>query len=118
MSTSITAITAREIIDSRGNPTVEVDVRLACGAFGRAAVPSGASTGEHEALELRDGAAPAKSLPKGIDGKKRYLGKGVQSAVNNVKTVIAPVLAGMDACDQITIDRTRLALDGTKTKSK
>ncbi|HOY53322.1 MAG TPA: phosphopyruvate hydratase [Opitutaceae bacterium] len=118
MSTSITAITAREIIDSRGNPTVEVDVRLACGAFGRAAVPSGASTGEHEAIELRDASAPAKSLPKGIDGKKRYLGKGVQAAVNNVKSVIAPVLSGMDACDQITIDRTMLALDGTKTKSK
>ena len=70
MSTSITAITAREIIDSRGNPTVEVDVRLACGAFGRAAVPSGASTGEHEAIELRDASAPAKSLPKGIDGNR------------------------------------------------
>ena len=118
MNTTITAITAREIIDSRGNPTVEVDVRLACGALGRAAVPSGASTGEHEALELRDSAAPVKMLPKGIDGKKRYLGKGVQAAVNNVKAVIAPALVGFDACDQIGADRLMLKLDGTKTKSK
>ena len=118
MNTTITAITAREIIDSRGNPTVEVDVKLACGAFGRAAVPSGASTGEHEAIELRDSAAPAKMLPKGIDGKKRFGGKGVQAAVNNVKTVIAPVLVGLDACDQIGADRLMIQLDGTKTKSK
>jgi enolase len=118
MNTTITAITAREIIDSRGNPTVEVDVKLACGALGRAAVPSGASTGEHEALELRDSAAPAKMLPKGIDGKKRFLGKGVQAAVNNVKTVISPVLVGFDACDQIGADRLMIQLDGTKTKSK
>ncbi len=118
MSTTITAITAREIIDSRGNPTVEVDVKLACGAFGRAAVPSGASTGEHEAHELRDSSAPVKSLPKGIDGKKRFLGKGVQAAVGNVKSVIAPVIVGMDACDQISVDRAMIALDGTSTKSK
>ena len=106
MNTSIASITAREIIDSRGNPTVEVDVRLASGALGRAAVPSGASTGEHEALELRDG------------DKKRYGGKGVQNAVANVKSKLAPALVGWDACDQVGIDRTMIALDGTKTKSK
>jgi enolase len=118
MNTTITAITAREIIDSRGNPTVEVDVKLSSGALGRAAVPSGASTGEHEALELRDGTLTAKQLPKGVDGKKRYLGKGVLAAVNNVKSVIAPALVGFDACDQVTVDRTMLKLDGTSTKSK
>lgn len=118
MSTTITNVIAREIIDSRGNPTVEVDVKLACGAMGRAAVPSGASTGENEAIELRDSAAPAKSLPKGIDGKKRYLGKGVQAAVNNVKTIIAPAVVGMDACNQIGVDHLMLKLDGTKTKAK
>ncbi len=106
MNTTISAITAREIIDSRGNPTVEVDVRLAGGTLGRAAVPSGASTGEHEAIELRDG------------DKKRYLGKGVQNAVANVKAKIAPTLIGADACDQIGIDRAMLKLDGTSTKSK
>ncbi|HUR56116.1 MAG TPA: phosphopyruvate hydratase, partial [Opitutaceae bacterium] len=106
MNTTISAITAREIIDSRGNPTVEVDVRLAGGALGRAAVPSGASTGEHEAIELRDG------------DKKRYLGKGVQNAVANVKAKIAPTLIGADACDQIGVDRAMLKLDGTSTKSK
>src|SRR5207302_2860675 len=93
MNTNITAITAREIIDSRGNPTVEVDVRLASGALGRAAVPSGASTGEHEALELRDG------------DKARYLGKGTLKAVANVKTKIAPALIGFDALDQVGVDR-------------
>ncbi|MFT3828807.1 MAG: phosphopyruvate hydratase [Opitutaceae bacterium] len=118
MSTTITNVIAREIIDSRGNPTVEVDVKLSCGALGRAAVPSGASTGENEAIELRDSSAPAKSLPKGIDGKKRYLGKGVQAAVNNVKTVIAPAVVGMDAIDQTGVDRLMLRLDGTKTKAK
>jgi len=118
MSTTITNVIAREIIDSRGNPTVEVDVKLSCGALGRAAVPSGASTGENEAIELRDSSAPAKSLPKGIDGKKRFLGKGVQAAVNNVKTVIAPAIIGMDSIDQIGIDRTMIKLDGTKTKAK
>jgi enolase len=106
MNTTITALTAREILDSRGNPTIEVDVQLACGALGRAAVPSGASTGEHEALELRDG------------DKKRYLGKGVQKAVANVKGKIAPVLFGFDALDQIGVDRAMIKLDGTKTKSK
>ncbi len=106
MNTSIASITAREIIDSRGNPTVEVDVRLASGAFGRAAVPSGASTGEFEAIELRDG------------DKKRYSGKGVLNAVANVKSKIAPSLIGFDACDQVSIDRTMIALDGTKNKSK
>ena len=106
MNTSISAITAREIIDSRGNPTIEVDVKLACGAFGRAAVPSGASTGEHEALELRDG------------DKGRYGGKGVQKAVANVKAAIAPLLIGHEACDQVGVDRAMLKLDGTKTKSK
>jgi len=118
MNTTITAITAREIIDSRGNPTVEVDVKLADGTLGRAAVPSGASTGEHEALELRDGTLPAKALPKGINGKSRYLGKGVLGAVGNVKGIIAPSLIGFDACDQVGIDRAMLKLDGTKTKSK
>jgi enolase len=118
MSTIITEIKAREIIDSRGNPTVEVDVKLASGVVGRAAVPSGASTGEHEAHELRDSSAPAKTLPKGIDGKKRYLGKGVQAAVNNVKTVIAPALLGMSALDQTAIDALMVQIDGTKTKSK
>ena len=106
MNTTITAITAREIMDSRGNPTIEVDVRLASGHLGRAAVPSGASTGEHEAIELRDG------------DKKRYGGKGVLTAVANVKTKIAPVLVGQDATDQVGIDRAMIALDGTPTKSK
>jgi enolase len=106
MNTSITAITAREIIDSRGNPTVEVDVRLASGHLGRAAVPSGASTGEHEAIELRDG------------DKARYLGKGTLKAVANVKSKIAPTLIGYDAQDQLGVDRAMLKLDGTSTKSK
>lgn len=105
MST-IVDIQAREILDSRGNPTVEVDVFLAGGAVGRAAVPSGASTGEHEALELRDGDA------------KRYLGKGVSKAVKNITDKILPELAGIDAFDQLTVDRTMLDLDGTETKSK
>jgi enolase len=99
-------IQAREIIDSRGNPTVEVDVILAGGAVGRAAVPSGASTGEHEALELRDGDA------------KRYSGKGVSKAVKNVTDKILPALEGVDAFDQLTVDRIMLELDGTETKSK
>ncbi len=104
-STTITAITAREIIDSRGNPTIEVDVTLAGGGFGRAAVPSGASTGEHEALELRDGE------------KGRFGGKGVRKAVANVKAKIAPALIGWDATDQVGVDRAMLKLDGTRTKS-
>ena len=102
----IESIHAREILDSRGNPTIEVDVTLECGAFGRAAVPSGASTGENEALELRDG------------DKKRYLGKGVLKAVENVNKVIAPALKGESALDQRGIDCKMIALDGTKTKSK
>ena len=105
MST-IVDIEAREILDSRGNPTVEVDVVLAGGAMGRAAVPSGASTGEHEALELRDA------------DSKRYLGKGVSKAVNNVVQKIFPELEGMDALDQLAVDRAMLELDGTETKSK
>ena len=104
--TKITQIQAREILDSRGNPTIEVDVQLECGAFGRAAVPSGASTGEHEALELRDG------------DKSRYLGKGVLKAVSNVNTTIAKALTGFDALDQVAVDQAMIALDGTPTKSK
>lgn len=99
-------IQAREVLDSRGNPTVEVDVTLQGGAVGRAAVPSGASTGEHEAIELRDG------------DKKRFLGKGVTKAVKNVTEKIAPELQGLDALDQLTVDKTMLELDGTETKSK
>src|ERR1700677_2303731 len=106
MSTKIVSIHGREIIDSRGNPTVEADVRLEGGAIGRGAVPSGASTGEHEAIELRDG------------DKTRFLGKGVQKAVKNVTEKILPELEGLDALDQLTVDRTMLELDGTETKSK
>lgn len=102
----IVKVTGREVLDSRGNPTVEVDVTLASGVIGRAAVPSGASTGENEAIELRDG------------DKKRYLGKGVLKAVANVNDVIAPALIGMSALDQRAIDLKMIALDGTKTKSK
>ena len=102
----IEKIVAREILDSRGNPTVEVDVTLECGVMGRASVPSGASTGEHEALELRDG------------DKKRYGGKGTLKAVENVNKIIAPKIVGMSALDQRAIDHKMLALDGTKTKSK
>src|SRR5438093_3656298 len=105
MST-IVDIQAREILDSRGNPTVEVDVMLDDGAAGRAAVPSGASTGEHEALELRDG------------DKQRYLGKGVAKAVRNVTEKIRPALRGQEASDQLAVDRIMLELDGTETKSK
>jgi enolase len=97
---------AREILDSRGNPTVEAEVILVDGEIGRAAVPSGASTGAHEAVELRDG------------DKRRYLGKGVLKAVNNVNDIIAPELEGLDALDQADIDRTLIELDGTATKSK
>lgn len=102
----IEKITGREILDSRGNPTVEVDILLESGVMGRASVPSGASTGENEALELRDG------------DKNRYGGKGVLKAVENINTIIAPALKGMSALDQIGIDHAMLALDGTKTKSK
>src|SRR5215471_9711560 len=99
-------IRAREILDSRGNPTVEVDVILAGGAVGRAAVPSGASTGEHEAIELRDG------------DKNRFLGKGVSKAVKNITSKILPALRGVDSLDQLTVDGIMLDLDGTETKSK
>ena len=102
----IESIVAREILDSRGNPTVEVDITLESGIVGRAAVPSGASTGEHEAVELRDG------------DKSRYLGKGVQKAVVNVNTKIAPKLIGWDCRDQVGIDGLMIALDGTETKGK
>jgi enolase len=103
---TITAVKAREILDSRGNPTIEVDCRLAGGALGRAAIPSGASTGEHEALELRDGDAG------------RYQGKGVQKAVRNVAETIAPAILGMEAFDQLAVDRAMIELDGTPTKSR
>jgi len=106
MPTNIVHVKGRQILDSRGNPTVEADVRLAGGAMGRAAVPSGASTGEHEALELRDADAT------------RYLGKGVLKAVANINTQIAPAIAGMDAADQQALDQKMIALDGTPTKSK
>ncbi len=106
MTTDIIDINAREILDSRGNPTLEVDVVLASGIVGRAAVPSGASTGEHEAHELRDG------------DKDRYLGKGVSQAVDNVHNLILPDLEGYDACDQVAIDKAMIALDGTKNKGK
>jgi enolase len=102
----IATIHAREILDSRGNPTIEVEVTLASGFVGRAAVPSGASTGENEAIELRDG------------DKKRYLGKGVLKAVDNVNSIIAKELIGMNASDQVAIDKKMIKLDGTKTKSK
>jgi len=117
-SSTIVDIKAREILDSRGNPTVEVDVVLESGLVGRAAVPSGASTGTHEALELRDASVPAKAFAKGVDPKSRYNGKGVLKAVANVNDVIAPELAGFDTTDQLGIDRAMLALDGTSTKSK
>jgi len=100
----IESILAREILDSRGNPTVEVDVTLECGAVGRASVPSGASTGEYEAIELRDG------------DMKRYLGKGVEKAVANVNEKIAPALLGHSALDQVWVDQRMLALDGTENK--
>ena len=99
-------VTAREILDSRGNPTVECDVILESGAAGRASVPSGASTGEHEALELRDG------------GRKRYLGKGVLKAVSNVIEEIGPAIEGMEATEQVRVDREMIDLDGTETKSR
>jgi enolase len=102
----IESVRAREILDSRGNPTVEVEIKLSDGAMGRAAVPSGASTGVHEALELRDG------------DKKRYGGKGVLKAVENVNGPLAKALAGMDATDQAAVDKTMLELDGTPNKNK
>ncbi|PIU51666.1 phosphopyruvate hydratase, partial [Candidatus Desantisbacteria bacterium CG07_land_8_20_14_0_80_39_15] len=102
----IVKVKAREILDSRGNPTVEVDVILDNGTIGRAAVPCGASTGEHEAIELRDG------------DKNRYLGKGVMKAVHNVNTVIAQKIKGMDSSKQEKIDQAMLELDGTENKSR
>ncbi len=104
--TEIIGVQAREILDSRGNPTVEVEVALEGGGFGRAAVPSGASTGEHEALELRDG------------DKKRYLGKGVEKAIGHVHHELQGVVVGLDALDQATVDRAMIEADGTDTKSK
>ena len=104
--TTIVDIQAREILDSRGNPTVEADVFLENGSLGRAAVPSGASTGENEAIELRDG------------DKKRYLGKGVQKAVKNINNKVRHILLGLDATDQLAVDGAMLALDGTPTKAK
>ena len=103
---NIVYVEAREILDSRGNPTVEVEVELEDGTIGRAAVPSGASTGEHEAVELRDG------------DKGRYLGKGVLKAVNNVNEIIGPELEGLDSLNQVDIDRTMIELDGTENKGK
>src|SRR5271155_68434 len=106
MSTKIVSVHGRQILDSRGNPTVEADVRLEGGAFGRAAVPSGASTGEHEAIELRDG------------DKSHYLGKGVLKAVGHVNAEIAQAVSGMDAADQRALDRRMIEADGTPNKSK
>src|ERR1044071_1677864 len=102
----ISEILARQILDSRGNPTVEVDVLTDEGALGRAAVPSGASTGAHEAVELRDG------------DKKKYLGKGTLKAVKNVNDIIAPALLGNDVADQTGIDQLMIELDGTPNKAK
>src|ERR1700683_3973007 len=106
MSTRIAKVHARQILDSRGNPTVEADVELDGGILGRAAVPSGASTGEHEALELRDG------------DKSRYGGKGVLKAVGNINGAIAKAVAGFDAGDQKGLDQKMIELDGTPTKGK
>src|SRR6195256_1513516 len=106
MSTKITKVHARQVIDSRGNPTVEADVILDGGALGRAAVPSGASTGQHEALELRDG------------DKSKYLGKGVLRAVANANTEIAKAVVGLDAADQRALDKRLIDLDGTPAKSR
>src|SRR5712692_7340432 len=103
---TITKVIGREILDSRGNPTVEADVYLADGTVGRAAVPSGASTGEHEAVELRD------------NDKGRYLGKGTLRAAENISKHISPALASLDAADQTLVDRTMLKLDGTPNKGK
>ena len=106
MSVKIVAVHGRQILDSRGNPTVEADVRLEDGALGRAAVPSGASTGEHEAIELRDG------------DKHHYLGKGVLKAVAHINTAIANAVTGMDATDQRARDRRMMEVDGTPKKTK
>jgi len=116
--TTLLDIRAREIIDSRGAPTVEVDVELDDGVIGRASVPSGASTGANEALELRDSDVSTDELPKGTKPKKRHAGKGVLKAVDNVENVIAPELIGADASDQPAIDRLMRSLDGTDNKGK
>src|SRR3984885_8237926 len=102
----IVKVIAREILDSRGNPTVEAEIHLADGTIGRAAVPSGASTGEHEAVELRD------------NDKSRYLGKGTKKAAENISKSISPALVGLDAADQTLVDQTMLKLDGTPNKGK
>src|SRR5688500_11410558 len=104
--TEIVKVVGREILDSRGNPTVEADVLLADGSLGRAAVPSGASTGEHEAVELRDG------------DKKRYLGKGTRKAAANITAELGPAIAGMEATEQASIDRKMIELDGTPNKGR
>ncbi|HET8883680.1 MAG TPA: phosphopyruvate hydratase, partial [Solimonas sp.] len=113
----IVKVTALEIIDSRGNPTVEAEVELESGAVGRAAAPSGASTGTREAVELRDGAAAVK---KGTKAPKhpRYLGKGVKKAVANVEGALARVVTGLDAQEQAVVDQAMIAADGTHNKSK
>ena len=103
---AIRKVTGRQIVDSRGNPTVEVDVVLESGAQGRAAVPSGASTGEKEAIELRDG------------DRKRWMGKGVSKAVGNISKLICPRVLGMEAFDQVAVDRAMIELDGTRTKAR
>ena len=115
--TQIVDIKAREILDSRGNPTVEVDVALACGAVGRAAVPSGASTGTYEAHELRDSDVASRQLPKGVDGRRRYNGKGVLRAVANVNEELASLLVGEDSLDQVGIDTAMIARGG-KNKAR
>ena len=117
-TTRIAKLRAREIIDSRGNPTVEADVELEGGAIGRAAVPSGASTGAHEAIELRDGSIPAERLPKGSNWRGRYCGKGVLKAVDNIHRVIGPLLIGLDSTDQGAIDTAMIQEDGTANKGK
>src|SRR5512146_607669 len=106
MKTTITDVWAREILDSRGNPTIEVDVTIEDGTIGRAAIPSGASTGENEAVELRDG------------DKARYMGKGVLKAVANVNETLSEEVVGFDALDQVGVDKMMIQLDGTPTKSK
>ena len=115
--TQIVDIKAREILDSRGNPTVEVDVALACGAVGRAAVPSGASTGTYEAHELRDSDVASRQLPKGVNGRSRYNGKGVLRAVANVNEELASLLVGEDSLDQVGIDTAMIARGG-KNKAR
>ncbi|MDR0339967.1 MAG: phosphopyruvate hydratase [Puniceicoccales bacterium] len=115
--TKIAAVRGREILDSRGNPTVEVDVRLRDGSLGRAAVPSGASTGEREALELRDGKAPAELLGENVElARKRYGGKGVLAAVRNVNERIEPAIMGLNGAEQEALDGALCSLDGTETK--